>query len=74
LKQTRWKVFYFSSRVTISVPITRVHLWDYIEWLEEKLNEKYELNLQGLKRRFYKFYNVVKGTLEYTLMLNDLVT
>jgi len=62
-----------SSWINKLVPITRVLIWDFMEWLEEKLNEKYELNLQGLKRRFHKFYNVVKATLEYTLILNDLV-
>lgn len=48
-------------------------IWDFMEWLEQMLNEKYEINLQGLKLRFNKFYNIVKGTLEYTVELNEIV-
>jgi hypothetical protein len=45
-----------------------------MEWLEQMLNEKYEINLQGLKLRFFKFYNIIKGALEYTVELTELVS
>lgn len=54
--------------------MTRVPIWDFMEWLEQMLNEKYEINLQGLKLRFFKFYNIIKGALEYTVELTELVS
>jgi hypothetical protein len=53
--------------------ITRVPIQDFMQWLEEKLNEKYEINLEGLKMRFLKFYSIIKGILDYTVELNELV-
>lgn len=53
--------------------VTRVSLWNFMEWLETVLNEKYDLSLQGLKLRFQHFYNIIKAILKYTIELNDLV-
>jgi len=54
--------------------ITRVTLWSFIEWFEIKLNDRYDMSLQGLKLRFFKFYNIIRSILNYTAELNDLLS
>ena len=36
---------------------------NFIEWLEDKLKEKFEKSLSGLKTKFYEFYSVLKTIL-----------
>lgn len=56
-----------------SYSVTRVSIWNFMEWFETMLNEKYDMSLQGLKLRFQNFYNIIKIILDYTLELNSLV-
>ena len=35
-----------------------------MEWFEAKLDNKYDMALQGLKLRFLAFYNIIKYILE----------
>ena len=45
----------------------------FIEWLENKLNDKYDIALEGLKLRFLTFYSIIKGIIDFMLELRELV-
>jgi len=53
--------------------VKKIPLKSFVEWLEIKLNNKYEIALEGLKLRFLTFYSVVKGIIDYVLELRDLI-
>ena len=55
------------------VKVQKIPLKGFIEWLELKLNDKYDIALEGLKLRFLTFYQIIKGIIDYVLDLRELV-
>ena len=51
----------------------KIPLKEFTEWFENKLNEKYDIALEGLKLRFLTFYSIIKGIIDYVLELRELV-
>ena len=59
--------------VSISVKVHFIPLRDFMDWFENKLNDKFDSSLQGIKLRFLSLYNILKGILTYMIEMNQLV-
>jgi len=57
----------------MEVKVTKVRLAELTEWFENTLSDKYDIALEGLKLRFLKFYQIIKGIIDFVLELRELI-
>ena len=46
---------------------------DFMDWYQEKLNEKYSVALEGVKKRFFGIFSVLRVVLEAIIEIDGIV-
>lgn len=54
--------------------VIKLTIENFIPWLENKFNDKYEFCLEGLKERFVGIYTLLKLILEKVMELHDVLS
>ena len=57
-----------------NLDVIRMNMENFIPYLENKFNEKYEFSLEGLKQRFVGIYTLLKLIFEKVIEIHDVLS
>ena len=63
-----------SNKIDENLEVIRITLENFIPFLENKFNEKYEFSLESLKQRFVGIYTLLKLIFEKVIEIHDVLS